>query len=316
MTFPVFPSEASTTAARVDHLYFCLIAMSVVVLLIIFGPMFVFLFRYRRGHRAKRTAIRVSTWRIEVMWTVIPLLFTMGLFAWGARVYFDAEVPPPGTLEINVVGKQWMWKIQHQEGNREIDELHIPVGRPVKLTLASEDVIHSFFVPAFRMKQDVVPGRFTTEWFTATQIGDFHIFCSQYCGTSHSMMTGTVHVMAPAQYAAWLRTGATGDTLAGSGRALFRTLGCSGCHEGNSVVRAPRLEGLYGTLVPLANGQVVHADDKYIRDCILLPESQRIGGYPPLMPSFRGRISEEDLFQLIAYIKSLGSQQPLEQSSN
>jgi cytochrome c oxidase subunit 2 len=316
MSFPIFPREASVSAAQVDHLYLSLVAMSMIVLFVIFVPMVFFLFRYRRGHRANRSPLRVSTWKIEITWTLIPLILTMGLFAWGARVYFDVEVPPQGTLEINVVGKQWMWKIQHQEGNREINELHIPVGRPVKITLASEDVIHSFFIPAFRIKQDVVPGRFTTEWFTPTQTGDFHIFCSQYCGASHSQMTGTVHVMVPAAYQAWLVNGAVNGTLAQSGEKLFRTLGCSGCHEGNSVVRAPRLEGLYDRLVPLENGQVVPADDRYIRDCILLPESQRVAGYPPLMPSFRGRISEEDLFQLIAYIKSLANRQPGEQNAN
>ena len=239
MNFPIFPKEASTTAAHVDRLYFALIGMSVLVLIIVFGPMIVFLFRYRRGHRANRTALRISTWRIEVTWTVIPLLFTMGLFAWEQRECIsDIEVPPPGTLEINVVGKQWMWKIQHQEGNREINELHIPIGRPVKLTLASEDVIHSFFVPAFRIKQDVVPGRFTTEWFTPTRVGDYHIFCAQYCGTSHSMMrrnrsrdggngiSGVVACRRDGQHA-----------RANPVRNCSHTLGCSGCHEGNSVIR-------------------------------------------------------------------------------
>jgi cytochrome c oxidase subunit 2 len=313
MKFPIFPQEASTSAAQVDHLYLSLTAFSVVICAIVFLPMILFLFRYRRGHRANRSPLRISTLKIEVTWTLISFVLAMGMFAWGARVYFDVEVPPRDALEINVVGKQWMWKIQHQEGIREIDELHIPVGRSVKLTLGSEDVIHSFFVPEFRVKQDVVPGRFTTEWFKATRVGDYHIFCSQYCGTDHSRMIGTVHVMKPADYQAWLNRNTAGDTLAQSGAKLFRTLGCSGCHMGSSVVKAPRLEGLYGTLVPLADGRFVRADDKYIRDCILLPETQYVAGYPPVMPSFRNRIKEEELFQLIAYIKSLGDKQPEEQ---
>lgn len=313
MKFPVFPEAASTNAAWVDHLYFFQIGVGIIVLLIVFVPMIFFLFKYRRGHRADRSMLKYETLKIEITWTLISFVLAMGMFAWGARVYFDMEVPPANTMEINVVGKQWMWKIQHQEGNREINELHLPIGRTVKLTLASEDVIHSFFIPDFRIKQDVVPGRFTTEWFRPTRTGDFHIFCAQYCGTSHAKMIGTVHVMEPAQYEAWLRESSTGDTLAQSGAALFRTMGCSGCHLGNSIVHAPRLEGLYGRLVTLANGQIVTADDKYIRDCILLPETQYVAGYPPVMPSFRGRISEEELFQLISYIKSLANQTPEEQ---
>src|ERR1043165_1702558 len=203
-----------------------------------------------------------------------------------------------------------MWKVKHQEGNREINELHIPVGRPVKLTLGSEDVIHSFFIPAFRVKQDVVPGRFSTEWFRPTRPGEYHLFCAEYCGMDHSKMVGTVYVMAPAAYQVWLNQSATGDTLAQSGAALFRTLGCSGCHVGSSAIRSPRLEGLYGRLVPLQNGQIVRADDKYIRDSILLPASQITAGYQPLMPTFQGRITEEELFQLIAYVKSIANKQP------
>lgn len=313
MKFPIFPDQASTTAAQVDHLYFFLTAFSALICAIVFLPMIFFLFRYRRGHRANRSPLRVSTMKIEITWTLASFVLAMSMFAWGARVYFDIEVPPRDALEINVVGKQWMWKIQHPEGIREIDELHIPVGRAVKLTLGSEDVIHSFFVPEFRVKQDVVPGRFTTEWFKATRVGDFHIFCSQYCGTDHSQMVGAVHVMTPADYQAWLNKGSAGGTLAQSGAKLFRDLGCSGCHAGNSIVKAPRLEGLYGKLVPLVDGRIVRADDKYIRDCILLPETQYVAGYPPVMPSFRNRIKEEELFQLIAYIKSLGDKQPEEQ---
>ncbi len=310
MKFPFFPDQASTTAVQVDHLYFFLIAMSGFILAIVFLPMIYFLFKYRRGHRANRAPLRVSTTKVEIIWTVIPFLLAMGMFAWGARVYFDMEVPPADTLEINVVGKQWMWKVQHQEGNREINELHIPVGRTVKLTLGSEDVIHSFYIPAFRIKQDVVPGRFVTEWFQATKVGVYHLYCAEFCGTDHSKMIGTVYVLPPAQYQEWLHQGSVGDTLAQSGERLFRELGCSGCHVGKGTVRAPRLEGLYGKLVPLTDGRVVRADDRYIRDSILLPASEVAGGYEPLMPTFQGHISEEELFQLIAYLKSIGDKQP------
>jgi cytochrome c oxidase subunit 2 len=313
MRFPVFPSEASANAAQVDHLYFFLTAVSVFLMALILLPMIFFLFKYRRGNKADRSPLRASTTKIEVTWTVLPLLLSMGIFAWGARDYFNMEVPPKNTLEINVVGKQWMWKIQHQEGNREINELHVPLGRSVKLTLASEDVIHDFFIPAFRIKQDVVPGRFTTEWFKPTRAGQYHLFCAQYCGTDHSRMVGTVYVMEPAQYEEWLNKGGAHNTLAQSGANLFRELGCSGCHMGNSTVHAPRLEGLYGKLVALQDGRFLRADDQYLRDCILQPATQVVAGYPPLMPTFQNRISEGELFELVAYIKSLANQQPDEQ---
>lgn len=250
--------------------------------------------------------------RVELIWTIIPLLLALGLFGWGAVVYFHIQVPPSDALEINVVGKQWMWKIQHQEGVREINALHIPVGRPIKLTLAPEDVIHSFFIPAFRIKQDVVPGRFTTEWFQPTTVGRYHLFCAEYCGANHSRMTGIVFVMEPQAYQSWLEQGSIGDTLAQAGAKLFRELGCSGCHVGQGAVRAPRLEGLYQRMVPLQDGQFVRADDKYLRDSIVLPNSQITAGYEALMPTFQGRVTEGELFELIAYLKSLAGQAPEE----
>lgn len=305
MSFPLHPEQASTAAPQVDSLYFFLTGVSLFFLLVIFVPMTLFLFKYRRGRKADRSRVRLPTTRIEIIWSVIPLFLAMGIFAWAARVYYDIQVPPADALEINVVGKQWMWKLQHQSGQREINELHIPVGRTVKLTLASQDVIHSFFVPAFRVKQDVVPGRFVTLWFQATRTGTFHLFCAEYCGTEHSKMIGAIHVMEPADYQEWLRRGAPAETLAQSGAGLFRTLGCSGCHVGNGPVRAPPLEGLYGQIVPLENRQFVRADDAYLRDSILLPQLQIRAGYEPLMPTFQGHITEEELFQLIAYLKRL-----------
>ena len=310
MNTPLFPEQASAAAAHVDLLYFALVAMSVFFLAIIFGPMIYWLFKYRRGHAANRTPLAFSTLKVEVAWTLVPMLLALGLFAWGALLYFRMAVPPARALEINVVGKQWMWKIEHQSGAREINELHVPVGQPVRLTLASQDVIHSFYVPAFRIKQDVVPGRFATEWFHPTRVGDYHLFCAEFCGMDHSKMIGTVHVMEPADYQAWLARGAAGSTLVESGARLFRELGCSGCHMGSSVVRAPRLEGVYGNLVPLQDGHLVRADDQYIRDSILLPASQVVAGYEPVMPTFQGHITEEELLQVLAYLKSLGNQAP------
>ena len=310
MNFPIFPAAASSTATQTDDLYFALLGLSAVVLAIVFVPLIYFLFKFRRGQRADRRPINLPTTKIEVTWTLIPTCIAMVLFAWGADAYFYEEVPPPDTLDINVIGKQWMWKIQHQEGNREIDELHIPVDRSVKLTMGSEDVIHSFFVPAFRVKQDVVPGRFTTEWFKPTRIGRYRFYCSEYCGAFHSQMQGLIYVMAPADYERWLAANRPADTLAQAGEHLFRELGCSGCHVNSSAVHAPPLAGLYGNLVPLSDGAFVRADDQYLRDKILLPNKELPAGYEPVMPSFQGHVTEAQLMELIAYLKSIGPETP------
>lgn len=312
MNFPFFPTAASTTATQVDHIYFFLLGLSAFVLAIVFLPMIYFLFKYRRQNKASRKPLTISTNKIEITWTLIPTFIALSLFAWGANVYFYEEVPPANTIDVNVIGKQWMWKIEHQEGNREINELHIPVNRAIKLTLASEDVIHSFFIPAFRIKQDVVPGRFTTEWFTPTRTGAYRFYCSEYCGADHSKMRGMVFVMTPTEYQDWLSRTAPRDTLAQSGEKLFRELGCSGCHVNSSVVHAPPLEGLYGKLVPLSDGTFVRADDKYIHDKILFPSTKVPAGYQPVMPSFQGRVSQAELFELVAYIKSIGNEPPPE----
>jgi cytochrome c oxidase subunit 2 len=233
-----------------------------------------------------------------------------GLFGWAADLYFRERRVPKDAMELNVIGKQWMWKIQHPEGNREINEIHVPAGRMVKLTLASQDVIHSFFLPVFRIKRDAIPGYYTSEWFRPTKVGTFHLFCAEFCGTHHSGMIGKVVVMEPAAYQEWLAAGRPQSTLAQAGERRFRELGCSGCHMGSSVVRAPPLQGLYGKPVPLQDGKIVTGDEGYIRDSILLPNSQITAGYQPLMPSYQGRVTEEELLELIAYIKSLGKQAP------
>jgi cytochrome c oxidase subunit II len=310
MQLPLFPDQASTAARPVDAMYFCLVALSLFFVVLIFGSIVFFAARYRRGAKVDRSPLRFSTLRIEITWTVIPLLMTLGIFAWGANLFFWMKSPPAGAHEVNVVGKQWMWKVQHAEGNREINELHVPIGKTVRLTMASQDVVHSFFIPAFRIKQDVVPGRYTTQWFTATKIGEYHLFCAQYCGTNHSRMIGRVVVMDPADYQRWLTSGSQGKTTVAAGARLFLRLGCSGCHGASATIRAPKLEGLFGKPVPLEGGQIVIADEKYIRDSILLPASQIAAGYQNLMPSYQGRVGEEELMQIIAYIKSLAETKP------
>lgn len=310
MTFPILPPQASKVAEQTDNLYWGLLCLSALVCLIVFVPIIYFLFKYRSGKPADRSPLHLPEMKIELTWTIIPTLIMMAFYAWGAEHFFVIERPPPGGMEINVVGKQWMWKIQHPEGNREIDELHVPLGRIVKLTMTSQDVIHSFFLPEFRIKQDVVPGRYSSEWFQATKLGTFHMFCSEYCGTSHSHMIGHVIVMSPADYQNWLVKGAPGETLSQSGERLYRELGCSGCHSGSTIVRAPPLEGLYGKPVPLNDGEVVLADEAYLRDSILLPGKQIVGGYTNDMPSFSGKVNEEELLELIAYIKNLSAATP------
>jgi len=312
MNFPLFPREASDVAARTDWLYMGLTAITALMIMIIAIPSVYFIFKYRRGKIADRRPVKLPLLKIELTWTLLPLLLMLGMFAWAAVLYFDIERAPPNAMELFVVGRQWMWKIQHPEGNREINELHVPVGRVVKLTMTSQDVIHSFYLPAFRVKQDVVPGRYTTLWFKANAPGSYHLFCSEYCGTQHSGMVGRVIVMEPEQYQEWLVRGEPGQTLAQGGERLYRDLGCSGCHSGSTVVRAPPLEGIFGKPVPLQDGGMTTADEAYLRDSILFPENQIVAGYTNAMPSFNRRVSEEQLLQLIAYIKSIGSETPPE----
>jgi len=310
MNFPIFPPEASKVAQQTDYLYWALLSLSALTIIVVFGPMIYFLFKYRRGRKANRRQLHMPETMIEITWSLIPMVVFTGLFAWGANVYWTIEWPPPDAMEIDVVGKQWMWKVEHPEGNREIDELHVPLGRNIKLTLASQDVIHSFFLPAFRIKQDVVPGRYSTLWFKADKLGTFHLFCSEYCGTHHSAMGGSIVVMTPDAYQKWLMQGAPGPTMAQEGERIFREYGCSGCHVNSSIVRAPPLEGVYGRPVPLQGGSIVTADEAYIRDSILLPAKDIVAGYTNDMPSFQGHISEDDLMKLIAYIRSISDTTP------
>lgn len=310
MRFPLFPPAASQVAQQTDYLFWSLTALSTVMLLGIMLTIGFFILKYRRGRSADRRPARLPELKIEIAWMVLPAILMMGFFAWGAERYFVVERVPPNAMEIDVVGKQWMWKIQHPGGQREINELHVPAGRVVKLMMASQDVIHSFFLPAFRIKQDVVPGRYTTEWLQASKPGRYRLFCSEYCGTDHSRMTGWVTVMAPAEFEKWLVGGQAAGTMAQAGEKLYRELGCSGCHSGSSVIKAPPLEGLFNKPVPLQDGTITTGDEAYIRDSIIFPNKQITAGYEPKMPSFQGRLAEEEIMQLIAYIKSISTASP------
>ncbi len=307
---PFFPTEASTVAGPVDALLLFLIAVSAFFAGVIFLLIFIFATKYRRKSDDEQPRQIHGSLGLELAWTIIPLGIALVIFFWAAGLYFTLSNPPNNAIDIFVVGKQWMWKLQHSEGNREINELHVPVGRPVKLTMTLEDVIHSFFVPAFRIKKDVVPGRYSTAWFQATKPGEYHLFCSQYCGTGHASMTGRIIVMPEDQYEAWLRGAATGvESPAVAGERLFTQLGCPACHQAQATGRGPSLVGVYGKAVKLQDGRTVTADEAYIRESILYPQAKIVAGYPPIMPTFKGLISEDGLLNLIAYIKSLSTEQ-------
>jgi cytochrome c oxidase subunit 2 len=294
----------------VDVLFAGLIAVSLFVTLLLFTLMLRFIVRYREGSDADRNHRIKKSWHWEVGWTTTTLVAFLGLFVWGTKLYLDLANTPGDALTIYVVAKQWMWKVQHPGGQREIDELHIPVGRHIRLVATSQDVIHSFFIPAFRVKHDVLPGRYQQLQFTPEKTGVYHLFCSEFCGTDHSRMTGRIVVLTPQDFETWLTQNTVDTSLAARGESVFRDLGCSGCHGNSSTVRAPALEGLYGRPVPLQDGSTTAADERYIRDSILRPRSQVAAGFPPVMPSFAGKISEDDLIAVIAYIKSLASQEP------
>ncbi|HEY2431804.1 MAG TPA: cytochrome c oxidase subunit II [Vicinamibacterales bacterium] len=307
--FPFFPEAASEQAGQVDALYFFLVAVTAFFMALVGILVVVFAIKFHRKH-ADEVGVEIhGSLVLELLWTFIPLGITMVMFVWGAQVFFHMTRPPKGAMDIYIVGKQWMWKAQHMDGAREINELHVPLGVPVKLTMGSEDVIHSFFIPDFRVKADVIPGRYNTLWFTATKPGRYHLFCTQYCGTKHSAMIGWVTVMEPSDYQAWLGGGPVNGSMADNGAKLFQDLACATCHLENGQGRAPSLKGVYGSTVTLTTGQTVTADDAYVRESILNSQAKIVAGYQPIMPTFQGLVSEEQLLQLIAYVKSLGGNQ-------
>jgi cytochrome c oxidase subunit 2 len=306
MGVPFIPPDASTAAREFDILFAALLIIALAVLGLVVALMLTFCIRYRksrpdadRNHRVKKS------WIWEVSWTSASFVVFLGLYAWGADLYLREHHAPPDATDIYVVGKQWMWKIEHPDGQREINTLHVAVGRPVRLVMTSEDVIHGFFIPAFRLKQDVVPGRYVSLWFTPTEIGTYHLFCSQFCGTEHAEMGGSTVVMRTEDYQKWLEENATTGTLAAHGGELFRQLGCSGCHGRGSTIKAPKLDDLFGSGVVLADGSTRLADEGFIRDAILDPHKNIAAGFAAIMPSFAGQVNEDDILALVAYIKSL-----------
>ncbi len=301
-------------AGNVDALYIFLLIVSGLMTLLIFTAVVYFAARYRARKGVLAEQIDGST-PLELTWTIIPFGVFIVIFLWGAVVFFKGRTPPRDSAEVYVVAKQWMWKLEHSEGQREINELHVPVGRDVKLIMTSQDVIHSFYVPAFRMKQDVLPGRYTTAWFRATKPGTYHLFCAEYCGTQHSGMVGDIVVMEPAQYQAWMNGGTSGP-LSATGEKVFSELGCATCHRSDSQGRGPNLQGVFGHPVQLQDGRTLTADENYIRECIIDPGSKRVKGFAPIMPTFQGLVSEEQLNALVAYVKSLSKPGDAVENSN
>jgi cytochrome c oxidase subunit 2 len=304
--FRLFPEQASTVASQVDTVYLFLVVVSTVITLLIAALIIYFAIKYRRGSAADRKQGQTHFFVMEASWLVIPFLLTMVMFFWGAKIYFVIARAPEGAMEINVVARQWMWKFQHPDGRSEINDLHVPRGQPVKLNMISEDVIHSMYLPSFRVKQDVLPGRYTSIWFEATRLGEYHLFCAEYCGAKHSEMKGKVVVMEPSEYEAWLSGSTAGETPVEAGRKLFEQLRCETCHRGGGEgSRGPALADLFGKTVRLQNGQSVVADETYLRESILRPAAKVVAGYQPIMPTFEGQVGEEGVLQLIAYLKSL-----------
>jgi len=310
-SFPFQPDQASTIAKSVDQLYFFLTAVTLFFTGLIFSVIFYFMIKYRRRSPDERPKAIEGSFPLEVLWTAIPTVIVALIFVWSSTLYFRNAEPPKGSLEIFVTGKQWMWKVEHPEGQREINEMHVPLGRPVKLTMTSEDVIHDFFVPAFRVKKDVLPGRYTTMWFEATKVGTYHLFCAQYCGAFHAGMIGSIIVQEPDEYERWLAGGAPGESMEQAGAKVFQANGCPTCHLADGTGLGPSLLGVYGNPVKLTTGQIVTADDAYVRQHILNPKVTTVFGYHSIMPSFQGQLTEEQLNNLIAYIRALGKAQPM-----
>jgi cytochrome c oxidase subunit 2 len=310
---PLFPPSASSVSPQVDALFFAWSAISIFFTILIACLILYFIVRYRR-RSVDQVGLpeRAPAW-LEIAWSVIPLVIALAMFFWGARVYFDIYRAPKNAVEYWTVGKQWMWKFQHPDGHREINTLHVPIGVPVRLHIQSEDVIHSVYIPAFRVKQDAVPGRETSVFFQATKPGVYHLFCAEYCGGEHSKMIGSIIAMEPEQYEAWLAGGPAGKSMVASGADLFQSLACYTCHRPSpggaapTTARAPRLEGLYGSQVHLFDGNTLTADDNYLRESILNPAAKIVAGWQPIMPTYQGQVTEEQLAQLVAYVRSLGA---------
>ena len=306
VSVPFSPEQASTFAPEVDALYLYLVLITLFFSTVISALIIYFAVKYRRRHADEVPRPNAGSLPLEIAWTILPLLISMTIFVWAASVFFKLYRAPRNATEIFVVGKQWMWKFQHPTGQREINELHVPVGQRIRLTMTTEDVLHSFFIPAFRIKSDVVPGRYTQAWFEATKTGRYYIFCTEYCGLNHSGMGGYVEVMEPAAYQQWLAGGAS-DSPAAQGQKIFQDRGCATCHQADQQGRGPMLQGLFGKQQPLQDGSAVTVDEAYIRESILNPQAKVVAGFQPIMPTYQGQLSEDQILQLIAYIRSLGT---------
>jgi cytochrome c oxidase subunit II len=307
--FPLFPESASSVAPLVDGLYLFLVALTGGVSLLIWIVIFFFAIKYRRRPDNELAQEQEPPAALEITWTVVPLIIFVGIFVAGAWVFFRMNRTPANAIEIYATGRQWMWKFQHPTGQREINSLHVPVGRAVKITMASEDVIHSLWFPAFRVKADVLPNRYRTMWFEATKPGRYHIFCAEYCGTLHSGMIGWVEVMEPVAYQRWLAGGSEGS-LASQGEKLFEKFACNTCHTNTAGARGPVLAGIYGKTRQLVDGRQIVVDENYIRESILNPQAKIAAGFQPIMPTFQGQVNEDDLIRLLAYVRTIGSEQP------
>ncbi len=310
--FPLYPEQASTIAQPVDLLYFFLIAVSAFFALLISVLIVVFASKYRKDRPNASSAHIEGSTMLEVIWTVIPLGLTMIMFVWGTWLFFQQAHMPADALEFTITGKQWMWKAQHPTGQREINDLHVPIGKACRMTMTSEDVIHSYYIPAFRTKQDVVPGRYSELWFEATKLGTYDIFCAEYCGTKHSQMGGKVTVMSQADYELWLSGGVANETPVQAGERLFTALRCITCHNATSTARGPNLSGQFGKEVKLLSGATVTIDADYVRESILNPAAKTVEGFQAgLMPTYQGQVKEEDILSLIAYLKTFGATAPV-----
>jgi cytochrome c oxidase subunit 2 len=310
---PLFPPEASTISTQVDGFFFYLLLITAVGVIAVAGMVFSFSILYRKDKNPVATQIEGST-LLEATWTIIPLALFLVCFVWGAILYFRIYDPPTNAMNIYIVGKQWMWKAEHPGGQHEINALHVPINRPVQLTMISQDVFHSFSIPAFRVKREVIPGRYSTVWFEATQVGTYHLFCTQYCGTNHSVMIGDIVAMTPDDYLAWTKGSTSGESLAQNGERLFASLGCNVCHSGAPSARGPNLAEAYGSKLQLKDGSTVTVDDAFLRETILNPSAHVTNGYAPIMPTYQGQVSEDGLIDLVEYIKNLNSNYRIQQT--
>ena len=313
--FALFPPEASKIAPQMDALYFFMVLVSLIGLTIVVLLIVAFSILYSKKRHPVAEQVEGST-LLEATWTIIPLGLFLMMFVWGALIYFRVFTPPANAMNIYVVGKQWMWKVEHPGGQHEINSLHVPTGRAIQLTIISQDVFHSFSIPAFRVKREAIPGRYTSVWFEATTPGTYRLFCTQYCGTEHSHMIGDVVVLTPEDYRKWLASSTSGASLAQNGERLFASLSCAACHNTRPDARGPSLASVYGAKLPLASGGTVTGDDAYLREAILNPSQHVTQGFAPIMPTYQGQVSEEGIIALVEYIKNLNSDYRVQQTLN